>query len=63
MRNTETNIVNLNKKFNSLNRRYVNLDKSSTFGLSEVEQDLISEELERIQSLMSAVSSKIEELN
>tara|TARA_R110000824_G_C15199340_1_gene675542 strand:- start:900 stop:1085 length:186 start_codon:yes stop_codon:yes gene_type:complete len=58
----KTTVETLNKKFDSLNKEYVKLDKSLNTTITEDAQILISQKLEDIQQKMSVISNQIEEL-
>jgi len=55
-------ISNLNKKFDSLNKKYVKLDKTWSKDMTDFDEMDLSEKLENIQIEMSRVAAKIEEL-
>jgi hypothetical protein len=55
-------ISNLSKKFNSLNKKYLKLDKTWTKKMTDFDEIELSEKLENIQIEMSKISTKIEEL-
>ena len=58
----KTTVETLNKKFDSLNKEYVKLDKSLNTTITEDAQILISQKLEDIQQKMPVISNQIEEL-
>jgi hypothetical protein len=55
-------IAQLNKKFDSLNNKYVSLCKKQDSSKCEFTQDEISIKLEDIQNQMGEISNKIENL-
>lgn len=60
MTNSKT-IETLNKKFNSLNRKYLRTEKNTVI-VTDFDQIDLSEKLENIQIEMSKISTKLEEL-
>jgi len=54
-------IETLNKKFNSLNKKYLRTEKN-TVVYTDFEQMDLSEKLENIQIEMSKISTELEEL-
>jgi|TARA_R110000851_G_scaffold63075_5_gene144413 hypothetical protein len=59
--NTSKTIETLNKKFNSLNKKYLRTEKN-TVVVTDFDQIDLSEELEKIQVEMSKIATKLEEL-
>jgi hypothetical protein len=55
-------ITQLNKKFDSLNNKYVSLCKTQDNSKCEFTQDEISIKLQDIQNQMGEISNKIENL-
>ena len=53
-------ISNLNKKFNSLNKKYVKLDSTWSNNMTNFEEIDLSEKLENIQIEMSKISNELE---
>ncbi len=60
MTNSKT-IETLNKKFNSLNKKYLRTEKNTVI-VTDFDQIDLSEKLENIQIEMSKISTKLEEL-
>ena len=60
MTNSKT-IETLNKKFNSLNNKYLRTEKNTVI-VTDFDQIDLSEKLENIQIEMSKISTKLEEL-
>jgi len=63
---TKTNdmtISNLNKKFNSLNKKYLKLDNTWSNDMTDFEEIDLSEKLENIQIEMSKISNELELLD
>tara|TARA_R110002074_G_scaffold236432_1_gene408328 strand:+ start:255 stop:434 length:180 start_codon:yes stop_codon:yes gene_type:complete len=56
-------ISNLNKKFNSLNKKYVKLDNTWSNDMTDFEEIDLSEKLENIQIEMSKISNELELLD
>jgi len=54
-------IETLNKKFNSLNKKYLRIEKN-TLADTDYEQMNLSEKLENIQIEMSKIATELEEL-
>jgi len=52
----------LNKKYQTLNNKYIKLDNSVNYKTSDFDADIISDKLEKIQIEMSKISDKMEEL-
>ena len=55
-------ISNLNKKFNSLNKKYVKLEKTWSNDMTDFEEIDLSEKLENIQIEMTKISTELEVL-
>ena len=51
---------NLNKKFNSLNKKYIKLDNTWTNNMTDFEEIYLSEKLENIQIEMSKIATELE---
>jgi len=56
-------ISNLNKKFNSLNKKYLKLDNTWSNDMTDFEEIDLSEKLENIQIEMSKISNELELLD
>jgi len=50
----------LNKKFNSLNKKYIKLDNTWSNNMTDFEEIDLSEKLENIQIEMSKISNELE---
>ena len=62
MTTTTNTIETLNRKFNSLNKKYIKLDNTWNEITTEDGQILLSQNLEDIQVEMSKISTEIENL-
>jgi len=58
----KSNLETLNKKFKSLNRKYVKLEKTLNNEMSNFDSLDISEKLEEIQTEMTKVANELENI-